>query len=49
VILVLQPENGLAFLAFIVAAVALIVTPVITVGLIVDVQHQKRSGRQLPP
>jgi hypothetical protein len=48
-ILVLQPDNGLAFLAFCLAALALLVTPVITVGLIVDVRHQKRSGRQLPP
>jgi DUF1707 SHOCT-like domain len=49
VILLLQPDNGLAFLAFVVAAVAVIVTPVITVGMMVDVRHQKRSGRQLRP
>jgi Domain of unknown function (DUF1707) len=48
-VLVWQPDNALAFLAFCLAAVALLVAPVITVGLMVDVRHQKRSGRQLPP
>ena len=48
-VLVWQPDNALAFLAFCLAAVALLVAPVITVGLKVDVRHQKRSGSQLPP
>jgi Domain of unknown function (DUF1707) len=48
-ILLVQPDNGLAFMAFVLAAVALIVTPVITVGLLVDVRHQKRSSRRPPP
>ena len=43
-ILLLQPDDGLAFMAFIVAAVTLLVAPIVTVGLIVDVRHQKRSG-----
>jgi hypothetical protein len=47
-VLVWQPDDALAFLAFCLAAVALLVAPVITVGLMVDVRHQKRSGRQLP-
>ena len=46
-ILVWQPDDGLAFMAFIVAAVTLLVAPIVTVGLIVDVRHQKRSGRRL--
>ena len=48
-ILLWQPDNGLAFMTFIVAAVTLLVAPFVTVGLIFDVRHQKRSGRQLPP
>ena len=43
------PDNALAFLAFILAALTLLVAPVITVGLMLDVRHQKRSGGQLPP
>lgn len=43
------PDNALAFLAFILAALTLLVAPVITVGLMIDVRHQKRSGGQLPP
>jgi DUF1707 SHOCT-like domain len=49
VILLWQPDNALAFLMFCLAAVTVLVAPVITVGLIVDVRHQKRSGGQLPP
>jgi hypothetical protein len=45
-ILLWQPDNGLAFMTFIVAAVTLLVTPIVTVGLIFDVRHQKRSGGQ---
>jgi hypothetical protein len=48
-ILLWQPDNGLAFMAFVLAAVTLLVAPVITVGLMVDVRHQKRTGGQLPP
>ena len=48
-ILLWQPDNGLAFMALLLAAAALIVAPVITVGLMVDVRHQKRSSGQLPP
>jgi hypothetical protein len=48
-ILLWRPDNGLAFMAFLGAAAVLIVVPVITVGLIIDVRHQKRPGGQLPP
>ena len=48
-ILLWQPDNGLAFLAFIAAAVTLLVAPILTVGVLVDVRRQKRSGGQLPP
>jgi hypothetical protein len=48
-ILLWQPDNGLAFMTFIVAALTLLVAPTGTVGLMVDVRHQKRSGGQLPP
>jgi len=47
-ILLTSPDNYLAFMAFLGAAATLIVAPVITVGLIVDVRHQKRAGGQLP-
>ena len=49
VLLLWQPDNAPAFLAFCLAAVTLLVAPVITVGLIIDVRHQKRAGRQLAP
>ena len=48
-ILLWQPGNGLAFIAFLIAAVTLLVAPIITVGIMVDVWRQKRSGGQLPP
>ena len=48
-ILVTNPDNILAFMAALGAIATLIVVPVITVGLIIDVRHQKRSGGQLPP
>ena len=48
-ILLSNPDNYLAFAAFLFAAATLIVAPVMTVGLIFDVRHQKRSGGQLPP
>jgi hypothetical protein len=47
-ILLWQPDNGLAFMAFLVAAVTLLVAPIVTVGVLVDVRSQKRSGGQLP-
>jgi hypothetical protein len=44
-----QPDNMAAFMmAFLAAATVVVGTP-ITVGLIVDARHQKRSGDQLPP
>ena len=45
-ILLWQPDDGLALMTFIVAAVTLLVAPIVTVGLIFDVRHQKRSGGQ---
>ena len=41
-----QPDNYLAFVAFLGAAATLIVAPVITVGLMFDVRHQKRIRRR---
>jgi hypothetical protein len=48
-ILLWQPDNVLAFTMFLLAAVALCLAPVLTLGLMIDVRHQKRSGGQLPP
>ena len=48
-VVVTSPDNMLAFMAALGAIAILIVVPVITVGLIIDVRHQKRSGGQLPP
>jgi len=48
-ILLGQPDNGIAFATFILAAVTLLVAPIVTAGLIFDVRHQKRSGGQRPP
>lgn len=45
-ILLWQPDDALAFMMFFVAAVTLLVAPIVTVGLIFDVRHQKRSGGQ---
>jgi hypothetical protein len=44
-----NPDNGLAFMVFILAAVTLLVTPIVTVGVKVDVRRQKRSGGSRPP
>jgi Domain of unknown function (DUF1707) len=44
-----QPDNALAFMAFVLAALTLPVAPVITGGLMLDVRHQRRSGGRLPP
>lgn len=48
-VLLTNLDNGGAFLAFIMAAVTLLVAPIVTVGVLIDVRHQKRSGGQLPP
>jgi hypothetical protein len=47
-ILLTSPGNALAFLAFIFAAVTLLVAPIVTLGMMVDVRRQKRHGGQLP-
>jgi len=44
-----SPDNGLAFMAFILAAVTLLVAPIVTVGMMVDVRRQKRKRGPLPP
>jgi len=44
-----KPDNYLAFMAALGAIATLIVALVMTVGLMIDVRHQKRSGGQLPP
>jgi hypothetical protein len=41
-----QPDNPLGFMLGLLAFAILLVAPVITVGLLADVRHQKRSGRQ---
>jgi DUF1707 SHOCT-like domain len=48
-ILLWHPDNGLAFMMFLVAAVTLRVAPIVTAGMIVDVRRQKRPGGHLPP
>jgi hypothetical protein len=45
-VLLSNPDNALAFMAFLAAAATLLLAPVATVGLIFDVRHQKRSGGQ---
>ena len=45
-VLLTNPDNALAFIAFLAAAATLLLAPVTTVGLIFDVRHQKRSGGQ---
>jgi uncharacterized protein DUF1707 len=47
-ILLAGPDNALAFLAFIAAAVTLLVAPIVTAGMMVDVRRQKRPGRRRP-
>ncbi|HEY6295546.1 MAG TPA: DUF1707 domain-containing protein [Streptosporangiaceae bacterium] len=47
-ILLAGPDNPLAFLAFIAAAVTLLVAPIVTVGIMVDVRRQKRPVRRPP-
>jgi hypothetical protein len=48
-ILLSSPDNGLAFMAFILAAITVLVAPIVTVGVMVDVRRQKRSGGLPPP
>jgi DUF1707 SHOCT-like domain len=48
-ILLWRPDNALAFLTLCLAAITLLVAPIVTAGLMVDVRRQKRSGGQLPP
>jgi hypothetical protein len=48
-LLVWQPDDILAFLTALVAAATVLLAPPLTVGMMVDARHQKRSGRQLPP
>jgi hypothetical protein len=48
-ILLSSPDNGLAFMAFILAAITVLVAPIVTVGMMVDVRRQKRSGGLPPP
>jgi hypothetical protein len=45
-VLLTKPDNPLAFVAFLFAAATLLVAPVITLGLVFDARHQKRSGGQ---
>jgi hypothetical protein len=47
VLVLCQPDNILAVMAAFVAAATLVVAPPITVGLMFDARHQKRSGGQL--
>jgi uncharacterized protein DUF1707 len=47
-VLLTRPDNAVAFLAFILAAVTLLVAPIVTLGVMVDVRRQKRHVGQLP-
>jgi len=44
-ILLWQPDNGLAFMMFLISAVTLLVAPIVTAGMMVDVRRQKRLQR----
>jgi hypothetical protein len=46
-LLLWRPDNGQAFLAFILAAITVLLATPVTVGLMVDARHQKRTGGQL--
>jgi hypothetical protein len=48
VVVLCQPDNILAVLAAFTAVATLVVASPITVGLMFDARHQKRSGGQLP-
>ena len=43
-VLLWHPDDGLAFMMFLFAAITLLVAPIVTVGMMVDVRRQKRSG-----
>lgn len=43
----LQPDNYPAFALGIFSAALVVLTPPVTVGLVVDALHQKRTARQL--
>jgi hypothetical protein len=45
--LVWQPEDSLAFVTALAAAVTVLLAPPVTVGLVIDAWHQRRLGRQL--
>ncbi|HTX28285.1 MAG TPA: DUF1707 domain-containing protein [Streptosporangiaceae bacterium] len=47
-VLLTNVDSAGAFLAFLIAAVTLLVAPIVTVGVMIDVRHQRRSGRQVP-
>ena len=47
-ILLWHPGNALAFMAFWIAAITLLVAPIVTVGLIVDVRRQNHQLRNFP-
>jgi len=44
-----HPGHSGASLVFIIAAVILLVAPIPTIGMMIDVRRQERSGRQLSP
>jgi len=46
-LLLWQPDDFLAFATALFAAATVLLAPPITVGLMVDVRHQKRAGGQL--
>lgn len=48
-ILLSGPDNSGAFMLFILAAITVLVAPIVTVGMMVDVRRQKRPGGRLPP
>lgn len=45
-VVALQPDNALAFLAALGAAATILVAPGITVGVLIDVLHQRRADRR---
>jgi hypothetical protein len=45
-IVAFQPDNALAFVAALGAAVTILFAPGITVALMIDVRHQRRSARR---
>ena len=45
--LVWQPEDSLAFVTALAAAVTVLLAPLVTVGLVIDAWHQRQLGRQL--